>query len=231
MQTHVIFTNYDDPPPIDPLPALFGFCAFSLVAYVFPLSLNFREQKPIRYLLLVIGALLFTVLYTMGLSALEWSSNGADYSYWNGFWFTLTSSGLLYLGIYTAISLGLYLVVISKTPTTPAEYLQQLSYRKKNQLFFISVSDILYFEANDNYVSIYFGNNSRELVRSTLVELEKQLDPKKFLRIHRRHIINLDFINSTRMVNGDRLVRLQNGPELRIGRSHRSKFKLTIKQQ
>lgn len=71
--------------------------------------------------------------------------------------------------------------------------------RGKNRLS-IQLQSIICFEANDNYVSIYFEDTSENLVkkleRISMKRIEEFLgeDNKDFLRIHKSYIINTRFI-------------------------------------
>jgi DNA-binding LytR/AlgR family response regulator len=60
-----------------------------------------------------------------------------------------------------------------------------------HEQFKILMKDILYAEAEDNYVYLYF-NNSRKLLSMSLKALEKELIEPRFLRIHRSYLINMD---------------------------------------
>jgi len=61
----------------------------------------------------------------------------------------------------------------------------------------IPVADVLYFEAQDKYVSVVTREASA-LVRVPLSELLAGLDPGKFAQIHRSTIVNLDEIDTIR---------------------------------
>jgi len=60
------------------------------------------------------------------------------------------------------------------------------------------IDEIIFFEADGNYVSIVM-TNGKELIATNLGTVEKQLDRDVFVRISRKHIINYHFIDS---VNG-----------------------------
>ena len=58
-------------------------------------------------------------------------------------------------------------------------------------------------------------------MRSTLSQLESQLDPQRFLRIHRSYIVNLDFIKELRAwTHGEYLLTLLDGTHLTSSRSY-----------
>jgi two-component system LytT family response regulator len=70
---------------------------------------------------------------------------------------------------------------------------------------------------------------SGHLVRETMSALEKRLDPRRFARIHRSAIVNLDFIRELRPLwGGDYRVLLENGIQLTFSRNYRSGVRTTL---
>ena len=55
----------------------------------------------------------------------------------------------------------------------------------------LRTDDVDWIEAADNYVNLHCGRETHT-VRETMNALQKTLDPRKFLRIHRSAIVNLD---------------------------------------
>ncbi len=75
------------------------------------------------------------------------------------------------------------------------QHAERLIVRDRGQTHVIAMSDIDYVEAQDDYVQIHFLGKSL-LKTQSLSELEKQLDPEKFVRIHRSSIIRLQALQS-----------------------------------
>jgi two-component system, LytTR family, response regulator len=61
--------------------------------------------------------------------------------------------------------------------------------------WFVALDQIMLFESEGNYTRVYFDHNQPLLARS-LNQLEARLDPERFLRASRRHIVNLDFVTN-----------------------------------
>ena len=90
----------------------------------------------------------------------------------------------------------------------------------------IPVDDVLYFQAQDKYVSVY-TRESELLIRTPLSELQAQLDPDEFWQIHRSTIVNVKRISATtRDVMGKTMVMLRDSKtELQVSRAYSHLFK------
>ena len=65
------------------------------------------------------------------------------------------------------------------------------------------------------------GDNSLVL-RETMKDLERRLDPRKFQRVHRSTIVNLDLVRQVRPhTNGECFLVLESGAEVKVSRSYR----------
>lgn len=83
----------------------------------------------------------------------------------------------------------------------------------------VDVADVVRFEACDDYVVVH-ANGAQPLAAMRMNALETQLDPVKFLRIHRSHIVNLEAVSSiTPDATGRFLVTLNDGTKLHASRS------------
>ena len=90
----------------------------------------------------------------------------------------------------------------------------------------IPVDDVLYFQAQDKYVSVY-TREGESLIRTPLSELQAQLDPDEFWQIHRSTIVNVKRIAATtRDVMGKTMVMLRDSKtELQVSRAYAHLFK------
>ena len=97
--------------------------------------------------------------------------------------------------------------------------------RKSGKIFFLSVNDIDWIEAEDNYVRLHVGTESH-LVHGTLSGLEATLDPGRFLRVHRSTIMNLSRVKELQpMFHGEYAILLQDGTRLTSSRSYKDKLR------
>ena len=83
----------------------------------------------------------------------------------------------------------------------------------------VNVATVSWFEARGDYVAAHLGP-SRHLLHLSLNRLEARLDPSRFVRIHRTHIVNLDFVRAFRREGKARLVaELTDGTRLAVSRT------------
>src|SRR4051812_37993699 len=93
---------------------------------------------------------------------------------------------------------------------------------------FLREDEIDWIEAQDYYVEIHAGG-AAHLHREPLRDLEARLDPRKFLRIHRSAIVQIDRIRQVQSLpSGDAAVILRDGTELRISRSRRDAIRAVL---
>lgn len=86
---------------------------------------------------------------------------------------------------------------------------------------FVRVADILYIEADRNYVRLRTAEGWHTL-RERMVGILERLDPRQFRRIHRSHIVNVEHVHKLLpWFGGDRLVIMSDGSRLTWSRHHR----------
>jgi two-component system LytT family response regulator len=93
--------------------------------------------------------------------------------------------------------------------------------KSAGRVTFLKISDVDWIEAADYYVSLHVGG-AAHLLRRSLADLERELDPAEFCRIHRSAIVNLFRVrNLEPNETGDYDVTLINGTRLRMSRTYR----------
>jgi two-component system LytT family response regulator len=104
---------------------------------------------------------------------------------------------------------------------TNQKYAERIVIKSAGRVFFLSVEEIDWIEAADNYVRLHAGSDAH-LLRETMSSLEKRLDPREFLRVHRSTIINVRRIRDLRpLFHGEYEIRLRDGTRLASGRGYR----------
>ena len=100
-------------------------------------------------------------------------------------------------------------------------YLQRLAVREKGRTDVVAMQDIDYIDVAGHYLCVHVGKHVH-LIRGGIGDLEKQLDPKEFVRAHRSAIVRLDRIKSlSGKRNGDCDIVLVNGTVIPLSRTHR----------
>jgi two-component system LytT family response regulator len=91
--------------------------------------------------------------------------------------------------------------------------------RDRSDVHVIPISRVDYIESQDDYASIKAGGRSY-LKEQTLAELEALLDPKTFVRIHRRFILNITRLAKIELGEKDsRIAVLADATQLPISRA------------
>jgi len=104
------------------------------------------------------------------------------------------------------------------------EHLERLVIKMNGHVFFIKTDEIDWLEAEGNYVRLHAGKDSY-LLRDTISSLEKQLDPKLFVRVHRSAIVNIDRIKEMQpWFHGEYRIILNAGIELTLSRNYKEKL-------
>jgi two-component system LytT family response regulator len=103
-------------------------------------------------------------------------------------------------------------------------YLQRIPVESRGKVRFIPVSDIDYILASGPYAELVVGDR-KHLIREAMQNLEDQLDPARFFRVHRSAIVQLDRVDALlKSPGGDCDAQLRNGVKIRIARSRREEL-------
>jgi two-component system LytT family response regulator len=97
--------------------------------------------------------------------------------------------------------------------------ISRLFVRSGGNLVPVPISDVVSFEADDDYVIAHTDRKSHALNLS-LTRLEERLDPKRFVRVHRAHIVNLDQVRAfKRDSRGNLEAELSDGRRVPVSRA------------
>lgn len=118
---------------------------------------------------------------------------------------------------------------IHNQSSTEKNYLTRLMIKAAGRVVLLKVSEIDFIEADGNYAKLHVGRKAH-LLREKMHDLEARLDPAKFVRIHRSVIVNLDRIKELHPhFNGDYIVILDDGRQLRLSRTRRENLEARLK--
>ena len=97
--------------------------------------------------------------------------------------------------------------------------------REGRRTRFIPLADVDWFEADGNYILVHAADQ-RYRTRGTITAIESGLDPRQFVRIHRRMVVNMDRVREmSPLPGGDGLLVLGGGTTLRLSRTYRARVR------
>ena len=108
------------------------------------------------------------------------------------------------------------------------KYLNRIVVKSAAQTILVQTEDIDWIGAAGNYLELHVGKETY-LIRERISRIEQKLDPKKFARIHRSTIINLDRVKTLHhLFNGDHLIILGDDTKLNMSRAFYGKLLLQL---
>ena len=100
-------------------------------------------------------------------------------------------------------------------------YEKMINIKDQGQIFRVDVDTIERIDAAGDYMCIMTGENTL-ILRETMKDLEKRLDPRRFQRVHRSTIVNLDLVRQVKPhTNGECFLVLDSGAQVKVSRSYR----------
>jgi LytTr DNA-binding domain len=222
-----------------------------VVAALLPVLYWMHRRWPIRgprnLVIHILAIVPFSIVHTAGLAALRllWFSGilGEAYS------FPLTVDRLAFEFAKDVVNYGmlsggvLALIHIFARPSAPAaqpplqpastlppsgSLPERFAVRKRGKEIVVEVADIDWVEAAGNYAVLHVGGETLE-IRSSLTKLEGELDPRRFVRVHKSYVVNVARIAEvTPWISGDWRIRLQDGAEVNLSRRYRQRFEALV---
>ena len=105
------------------------------------------------------------------------------------------------------------------------EYLERIASRLGERLWFLDLEKVTHFYAEDKLTYAEFEGKPY-CVDHSIADLEKKLNPRKFFRIHRSTVVNLDWIKEVTSLPGGALnIRLKDGKDITVARDRAREFK------
>lgn len=110
--------------------------------------------------------------------------------------------------------------VVDEGPAS-SRYEKLINIKDRGQIFRVDVDSIERIDAAGDYMCIYTGDNTL-ILRETMKFLEKRLDPRRFQRVHRSTIVNLDLVRQVKPhTNGECFLVLESGAQVKVSRSYK----------
>ena len=156
---------------------------------------------------------------------LLWWLFSAEFSYW----YAYTEKLLRWLpyellGYWACV--GLFTVVDAKQAraSVPIKFLRQVAVKEKDEVRLLDVSAIECLEAYDNYVFV-FTDEQKHILKDSLNNLESQLDPNLFVRVHRSFMVNLGVVKKRLTEgNGQHVLVLASGRKVPVSRRRKKQL-------
>jgi hypothetical protein len=208
----------------------------ALIPTIYWMQRHFPLTRPRNFAVHALALVAFSIVHTLGMGALRmlWFAGILGDA---SFRFPITLDRLGYeftkdIFTYCVMTFGVmafrYLreretvVPPAQKADTPPE---RFAVRKRGgSEVVVEVADIDWIEASGNYAILHVGGETFE-IRSSLARLEGELDPKRFVRVHKSHLVNITRVAEvTPWVSGDWRIRLQDGAEVNLSRRYRARF-------
>lgn len=218
-----------------------------VVAALLPALYWLHRRFPIggapRNLLVHVAAVVpFSIVHTAGMGALRllWFNAivGVPYTFpltFDRLQYEFAKDLVSYLMLTTGVLALQYLLQRIDTakpkgeapagPAPPAPPPERFTVRKRGgSEVLVEMADIDWIEASGNYAILHVAGETFE-IRSSLARLETELDPKRFVRVHKSHVVNIARVAEViPWVSGDWRIRLQDGAEVNLSRRYRQRF-------
>lgn len=123
----------------------------------------------------------------------------------------------------------------SRPPESPAEkanvdaFSDRILVKSSGEILFLKYEEIDWIDAEGDYMVFHVAGKTH-LLRETMARLEARLDPKRFIRIHRSTIVNVDRVRKlTPSFVGEYTVVLHDGTKLKLSRSYQERLQEILK--
>lgn len=197
---------------------------------------NWLRRLPL-YLLASVAWSLLHVGLMVAMRKLVYAMQGTTYVFGDAFGYEYLKDARSFLGI--VVLLHVYRLLVRRIqgeasllaapdhgpPAEPVERPERFLVRKLGREFLVAADDIEWVQAAGNYANLHVRGHVYPL-RSTLAQLQERLDPARFLRVHRSHLVNLAQIASIEPVDsGDARIHLHDGTVVPCSRRYRDQLK------
>ncbi|HJQ59822.1 MAG TPA: LytTR family DNA-binding domain-containing protein [Vineibacter sp.] len=113
-------------------------------------------------------------------------------------------------------------------PYSGAGRLERFAVRRKDKEVVVAAQDIAWIEAAGNYAVLHVGGETFD-IRSSLSRLEAELDPARFVRVHKSYIVNVERVREVEpWLSGDSRLKLDDGAVVSLSRRYRARFEKVV---
>jgi two-component system LytT family response regulator len=116
-------------------------------------------------------------------------------------------------------------------PESEAETLDRFALKVRDRTRFVRAETVDWIEADGVYARLHIARESY-LIRIPMHDLERRLDARRFVRIHRSTIVNLDRVKEVQeLFRGELALMLEDGTQLKLSRSRRAHLEKLLGQR
>ena len=109
--------------------------------------------------------------------------------------------------------------------------LDRIAIKSSGGIVLLKTSEIEWIEAADYYACLHAGAKTH-LLRRSMADLERELSPAMFCRIHRSTIVNLDCVQGLKLgEDGEYEVLMENGARLQLSRRYRKQLQVRLMER
>ncbi|MCH8537142.1 MAG: LytTR family DNA-binding domain-containing protein [Alkalimonas sp.] len=115
-------------------------------------------------------------------------------------------------------------------PVVDSRFPEAISIKDSGEITRVLVVEIDWVDAAGDYMCIHTKDGQTHILRKTMKELEQELDPRLFVRVHRSAIVNVNTIVKLQMLpNGEHQLVLSNQQTIKVSRSYKDRVKQVFK--
>lgn len=109
------------------------------------------------------------------------------------------------------------------------EYSAFLAVKDVGETTRLPVKNLVWIDAAGDYMCVHCNDGETHILRKTMKQLEQELDPARFIRVHRSVIVNSSEVAKVlTLTSGEYVIQLTNGHEIRVSRSYRDKVRESL---
>lgn len=113
--------------------------------------------------------------------------------------------------------------------TPVKEYSSYIAVKDVGETTRIPVKEVIWVDAAGDYMCVHCSDGETHILRKTMKQLEQELDPSRFIRVHRSVIVNSTEVSKVlTLTSGEYVIQLTNKHEIRVSRSYRDKVRTAL---
>ncbi|MCC7133883.1 MAG: response regulator transcription factor [Gemmatimonadales bacterium] len=101
--------------------------------------------------------------------------------------------------------------------------IDRFAVRVADRTTIVPVSTVTWIEGAGDYAKLH-GTGQPHLIRTTMQQLERRLDPRRFIRVHRSAIVQIELVSEVRTIDEATVLILRDGTRVPVGRRYRSRL-------